>query len=350
VSDPGEARPRRLAVVLMNLGGPDGPEAVRPFLNNLFADPAIIAAPAPVRLPLAWLIARGRAAAARENYARIGGASPLLKETQGQAEALQAELARRRPGREVEVFIAMRYWRPDAVQTAAHVAAFAPDEIVLAPLYPQFSTTTTASSLKAWGSAYRGGETTHALCCWYANGGLVEAHAEAILKTWNDAGRPRVRLLFSAHGVPERTVEAGDPYQWQVERTCEAIAARLGDGWDWKICYQSRVGPLRWLQPYTLESLAEAGRDGVGVLIDPVAFVSEHIETLVELDIDYREQATALGVPVYLRAPAVGTAAPFIGGLADAVERALSGLAMTTDSVRCPRSFGRCAQQAGGIK
>jgi ferrochelatase len=340
----------RIAVVLMNLGGPDSPQAVRPFLNNLFADPAIIAAPAPVRLPLAWLIARGRAQAARANYARIGGSSPLLKETQAQAAALQAEFARRRVNDEVRVFIAMRYWKPDTARTAAEVAAFAPDEIVLAPLYPQFSTTTTASSLKAWKGAYQGGGKTHALCCWYANEGLVAAHAEAILKTWTDAGKPKVRLLFSAHGVPQKTVAGGDPYQWQVERTCEAIAARLGEGWDWKICYQSRVGPLQWLRPYTLEALAEAGADGVGVLIDPVAFVSEHIETLVELDIDYREQAAALGVTTYLRAPAVGVAPTFIAGLAAAVDKALGGLAVSTDSARCPGGFGQCAQRSGGLR
>ncbi|HWA60043.1 MAG TPA: ferrochelatase [Caulobacteraceae bacterium] len=339
---------RRVAVVLMNLGGPDSPEAVRPFLRNLFADPAIIAAPAPVRLTLAELISRGREKSARENYAKIGGASPLVRETRAQAEALEAELRRRSPQDETRVFVAMRYWKPDTAETVRDVAAFAPDEIVLAPLYPQYSTTTTASSLKAWREAYRGPGRSRALCCWYANEGLVEAHAQAILRTWEEAGRPQVRLLFSAHGIPERNVAAGDPYQWQVEQTCAAIAARLGEGWDWRICYQSRVGPLKWLQPYTLQALAEAGEDGVGVLIDPVAFVSEHIETLVELDIDYAEKAADLGVPLYLRAPASGVDGRFVAGLADAVARALGGLGVTADGARCPAAFTQCGQKTGG--
>ena len=157
----------RIAVVLLNLGGPDGPEAVRPFLKNLFSDPAIIGAPGPVRFALAELISRGREKLARENYAVMGGASPLLGETQNQAEALAARLAAMRPGDEVQVFIAMRYWRPDTAQTAAEVAAFAPDDVVLTPLYPQYSTTTTASSLAAWDRAYTGPGRRHALCCYF---------------------------------------------------------------------------------------------------------------------------------------------------------------------------------------
>ncbi|HEX3700395.1 MAG TPA: ferrochelatase, partial [Phenylobacterium sp.] len=156
----------KLAVVLFNLGGPDGPDAVAPFLFNLFRDPAIIAAPAVVRYPLAGLIAAGRAKLARANYQRLGGASPLLAETQGQARALAAALAAAAPEIEAKVVIAMRYWAPFAAEAAAEVAAFQPDEIVLLPLYPQYSTTTTASSLKAWAGAYSGPGRSRAVCCY----------------------------------------------------------------------------------------------------------------------------------------------------------------------------------------
>jgi len=344
------AAPRRIAVVLFNLGGPEGPADVRPFLQNLFSDPAIIGAPAPVRLPLAWLIAKRRETLAQANYAHMGGGSPLLKQTRAQATALADTLARRLPGDEVKSFIAMRYWSPDTAQTAREVAAFAPDRIVLAPLYPQYSTTTTASSLKAWRAAYRGPGETLTLCCWYANEGLVAAHARAILDTWTKAGQPPVRLLFSAHGVPQAVIGRGDPYQWQIEATCAAVAERVKETWgpglDWALCYQSRVGPLKWLGPSTPEAITAAAEEGLGVLIDPIAFVSEHVETLVELDIEYAHLASELGMQTYLRAPAVGTDQMFIEGLASATIKALDGLSTTADNARCPAVFGLCGQRA----
>ncbi len=337
----------KIAVVLFNLGGPDGPAAVRPFLEALFSDPAIIGAPAIVRRPLAALIARLRARSAIANYAVMGGGSPILPRTQDQARALEAELRRCLPGAQVEVFIAMRYWRPDARETARRVAGFAPDEVVLVPLYPQFSTTTTASSLKAWRAAYAGPGTSRAICCWFENPGLIDAHARRIRETWEAAGRPKVRLLFSAHGLPERIARSGDPYQWQIERTCAKVAARLGPGWDWRICYQSRVGPLRWIGPSTPEAIRAAAAQGLGVLIDPIAFVSEHVETLVELDRDYARLAKIAGAPTYLRAPTVDTLAPFIEGLAGAVERALSREGAGPDGAPCPASLTRCGRSNG---
>jgi ferrochelatase len=331
-------------VVLFNLGGPDGPQSVRPFLRNLFADPAIINAPALVRLPLAALIARLRERSAVANYANMGGGSPILAETEAQAAALTAALERLFPEADILTAIAMRHWNPLTPETAKKVAAFAPDDVVLCPLYPQFSTTTTASSLAAWKRAYRGGGVIRTLCCWYDNPGLVEAHAERILAIWNQAGRPRVRLLFSAHGLPERVVAAGDPYQWQVEATCAAVARRLGPDWDWRICYQSRVGPLKWIGPSTPEAILEAGAEGVGVLIDPIAFVSEHIETLVELDKDYADLAEEANVPTYLRAPVVGVTPVFIDGLAQAVGRALARPGVCPDGAPCPTGFNRCGR------
>ncbi len=316
---------RRIAVVLFNLGGPDSLDAVRPFLFNLFRDPAIIAVPAIVRYPLAALIAGLRARLARTNYGRMGGASPLLPETEQQAAALKAHLAAALPNDAVEVVIAMRYWRPFAADAAAAVEAFAPDEIVLLPLYPQFSTTTTASSLQAWAAAYRGPGHVRAVCCYPLAAGLAEAHAERIEAAWAAAGRPTpVRLIFSAHGLPERVVEAGDPYQTQVEATAGAVARRLGGSWDWRIAYQSRVGPMKWLGPTTIEAIDEAVADGLGVVICPIAFVSEHVETLVELDHDYRLHAEALGCTAFVRAPALGAQPAFIEALATLVGDALA--------------------------
>ncbi len=332
--------PRKIAVVLFNLGGPDGPESVRPFLENLFSDPAIINVPAILRKPLAAFIARVRQRSAIANYMVMGGASPLLAETESQAAALTSVLTGRLENAEVRVFLAMRYWRPTTAQAAAAVTAFAPDDVVLAPLYPQYSTTTTGSSFAAWREAYGGDG--HAICCWYDNGGLIEAHAKRIRSVWEAAGKPRVRLLFSAHGLPKSIVAQGDPYQWQVESTCAKVADRLGPGWDWTIGYQSRVGPMKWLGPSTPEAIRAAGADGVGLIVDPIAFVSEHIETLVELDRDYGELAKEVGVPCYLRVPACGVFEPFIDGLASAIERALGRIGTHPDGEPCAAAFRRC--------
>jgi ferrochelatase len=337
----------RIAVVLFNLGGPDGPDAVRPFLKNLFSDPAIIGAPGPVRWALAELISRTRERLAKENYAVMGGASPLNPGTAAQAEALQAQLAAQRPVDEVRVFVAMRYWRPFTAETARAVAAFAPDDVVLLPLYPQFSTTTTGSSFAAWRAAYAGPGREHAVCCYFEDEGLVAAHASRILQAWQAAGSPEgVRLLFSAHGLPERIAVAGDPYQWQVERTCAAVAARLPPGWDWRVCYQSRVGPLKWIGPSTEAEIEQAAGDGLGVIVDPIAFVSEHVETLVELDRDYAAFAARVGAAPYIRAPALGTHPDFIAGLAGLVGGALAGAPQSGLACACAEGFARCGWRA----
>jgi ferrochelatase len=334
----------KVAVVLFNLGGPDRPEAVRPFLFNLFNDPAIITVPQPVRGLIATMISRSREASARKNYDRMGGRSPIVPETEAQARALEARLADDLPG--VRAFVAMRYWTPFVEEVAREVEAFAPDEIVLLPLYPQFSTTTTASSLNAWRKAYRGPGEARAVCCYPLTERFIDAHVKAIDQAWTTAGRPpNVRLLFSAHGLPQKVVDAGDPYEAQVAATARAVAAKLGGGWDWRVCYQSRVGPLKWLGPSTLESIEAAAKEGLGVVVSPIAFVSEHLETLVELDHDYAEAAIALGCPTYIRVPALGTGDGFIDALAQAATGALKRPAdvETAGGGRwCPSAYGQC--------
>jgi ferrochelatase len=341
-------RVSRIAVVLFNLGGPDDLSAVRPFLRNLFSDPAIIRAPAPVRLVLAEVISRARHRVAAENYASIGGASPLKQETLAQAKALEERLSALRPSDEIRVFVAMRYWRPFTEEAAAAVAAFAPDAVALLPLYPQYSTTTTASSLAAWRRAYRGSGKVRGVCCYYEDEAFIAAHVAAIKRAWAGAGSPAgVRLLFSAHGLPERIAAAGDPYRWQVERTCARVAEQLGGGWDWRVCYQSRVGPMKWIGPSTIEAIEEAAEAGLGVLIDPVAFVSEHVETLVELDRDYARIAEEVGAAPYLRAAAIGCEPVYIEALARLAVQALASEAEVAPAgPGCPSACSRCGRSA----
>ncbi len=349
-----EGGAEKIAVVLFNLGGPDCPAAVRPFLFNLFLDPAIIGLPVFLRAPLAAFIAWRRAPVARAVYAKIGGASPLLKLTEEQAAALERALAAAPPsGRETKVFIAMRYWRPMSDETARAVKDFDPGRVLLLPLYPQFSTTTTASSLSDWRrAAEAAGLTapTSEICCYPTQRGFVRAQADLIgdglAKAGNEPGRPP-RLLFSAHGLPKKIIDRGDPYVWQVERTAAAIIEALGlsglKGLDWTICYQSRVGPLEWIGPGIDDELKRAAVDKVPVVVAPIAFVSEHSETLVELDIEYRRLAAQWGVPGYVRVPAVGVATDFIGGLAELVFRALR---QNPDKRNCPADFSGCFRKA----
>ncbi len=337
----------KLAVVLFNLGGPGSLDEVEPFLLNLFSDPAIIALPGVLRIPVARLIAKRRAPVARDIYAKIGGKSPILAETQAQARALEAALAGRRV--QAKAFIAMRASPPQSDEAARAVAAWQPNRIVLLPLYPQFSTTTSASSLDAWRMAadeqgLRVPESR--VCCYPWDAGFVATEAKLV----RDALAARMpglsyRVLFSAHGLPKYVVARGDPYAWQVQRTAEAIVAALAaDALDWRICYQSRVGPLKWLEPATDAEIRRAGREGKGLIVVPIAFVSEHSETLVELDLDYGKLAKQSGVPDYIRVPTVSLGEAFIEGLAELVLKAAgSETAVTCGAGRvCPPGAARC--------
>jgi len=353
---------KRIAVVLFNLGGPDSPEAVRPFLRNLFADPAIIALPWVLRRPLAGFIARRRAPVAQAIYGHIGGRSPILEETQKQARALEAalmlEAALAAPGLEVKAFVAMRYWHPFSDGAAMAVKGFAPDHIVLLPLYPQFSTTTTGSSLKDWRRAARKAglaAPTSEVCCYPRAPGFAAAMAAHIRVAFGEegfgAGGPQGwRLLLSAHGLPKRIVEKGDPYQWQVEQSAQAIVAALDmPALETQVCYQSRVGPLEWIGPATDAEIRRAGADGKNLMVAPLAFVSEHSETLVELDIEYGRLARQCGVPQYRRAATAGTHPQFISALAGLVRAAVLGETdsqLGTDGARiCPPGQSGCGHR-----
>jgi ferrochelatase len=340
----------KVAIVLFNLGGPDSPAAVEPFLRNLFNDPAIIGAPGIIRGPLAWFIARRRAPVAQAIYARIGGRSPILPQTEAQARALERLLAGRQPDTEFRAFVSMRYWHPFSDVTASTVKAWNPDRVILLPLYPQMSTATSESSVKDWfESATRAGirAPTRVVCCYPTQAGFVEAAATLIRESIDKVGGRPYRLLFSAHGLPEKVIRRGDPYQWQVEQSAEAIVRQLAlHDLDWSICYQSRVGPLKWIGPSTDSEIQRAGRDSTAVVLFPVAFVSEHSETLVELDIEYRELAHKSGVPAFHRVATVGIHDAFIGGLASLVEGLLAEpqrwIANDGNFAACPVQHRRC--------
>ena len=337
----------KIAIVLFNLGGPETLEGVEPFLFNLFSDPAILRLPGFVRTPLARFIARRRAVVAREIYAKIGGGSPILGQTRAQALALEQALAS--DDLTAETFIVMRYAAPRASDVVRDVQGFCPDRIVLLPLYPQFSTTTTRSSLVEWeAEAAKIGlrAPTSEVCCYPIDAGFVSAQAQLIGEAIASLpAETRFRLLLSAHGLPKRIVATGDPYQAQVELTAKAIVAALGRAeLDWAVCYQSRVGPLQWIGPATDAEIKRAGGEGLSVVIAPIAFVSEHSETLVELDIEYAHLAKASGVPNYARVPAVGTQAKFVAGLAGLVRAALGvdGVLPAGGVRNCPATCGQC--------
>ena len=347
----------KVAIVLFNLGGPDKPSAIRPFLVNLFKDPAILRVPFFVRPFLARLIAGLRVKAATANYAILGGRSPLLDLTQDQARTLEAAL----PHLDARCFVAMRYWHPFSDTAARDVRAWGPDAVVLLPLYPQYSTTTTGSSLTAWReAAAKAGlvAPVSTVCCYHSDPGFLQASA-ALVRQGYEAARAALpdgtglRVLFSAHGLPEVIVKAGDPYQFQVERTVAGLVRALGiEGLDWTTCYQSRATPQKWIEPSTETEIERAAHDKVAVLVVPVAFVSEHSETLVELDVEYRELAEHKGVPGYFRVPAQNSDAGFVASLAGLVDAALArgpGLCSFAGGRTCPKAHTDCPHARAGV-
>jgi ferrochelatase len=343
----------RVAIVLFNLGGPDRPEAIRPFLLNLFTDPAILRVPFFLRSILARFIVRERLRLATANYALLGGRSPLLELTRSQSTALEAELQEL----VAKCFIAMRYWHPLSDETAREVRDWHPDEVVLLPLYPHYSSTTTGSSLTAWReAAARVGlvADTATVCCYATDSNYIAA-SMALLRSAYDAARMqldptiRLRVLFSAHGLPEAVVRRGDPYQWHIRQTVSAVLAEWGDNeLDWVICYQSRATPQQWIRPSTESEIERAAHDRVAVLMVPIAFVSDHSETLVEIDVEYRMLADRVGVAGYFRVPTQNSDPAFITALAQLVRRARSrgpGLCSHAGGRVCPADRTNCPHE-----
>jgi ferrochelatase len=342
---------KKTAVVLLNLGGPDSKESIKPFLFNFFMDKNIIGAPKPIRWALAKYISIKRSKQeAGESYGELGDKSPLLENTNAQAVALQAKLPDH-----MKVFVSMRYWHPMSTQVIEQIKNWGAEQIVLLPLYPQFSTTTTNSSIEDWrknSKALGLNIPVSTICCYPWQDGFIDASAASIEIEYNRAVaemKKPPRILFSAHGLPEKVIKGGDPYQWQCEQSAEKIVARLeeklGEKVDWQICYQSRVGPLKWIGPSTEEALHKAAQDGVSVLIYPHAFTQEHVETLVELDVEYREEAEKMGLKGYYRAQTIGVMDAFIDGLADMVNAYANkeGLRPDTGGRLCPKNFKKCA-------
>ena len=320
---------QRLGVLLLNLGGPERLEDVRPFLYNLFADPEIIRLPLPwLQKPLAWLIATMRHRRSRENYRQIGGGSPIRQITEQQAQALAQQL--QQMGQSVRIYVGMRYWHPFTEEAIAQIERDGVEKLVILPLYPQYSISTSGSSLRLLERLRQAGtylaQIEHTVIpYWYQRPGYIEAMVDLIRQTLDNLPAPdHVHLLFSAHGVPRSYVEKdGDPYQEQIETGVALIIKALNRPNAHTLAYQSRVGPVEWLQPYTEDVIPELGAQGVrDLLVIPISFVSEHIETLQEIDMEYRELAHQSGIINFHRVPALNVHPRFIQDLAEAVIQA----------------------------
>ncbi|MBW4661286.1 MAG: ferrochelatase [Drouetiella hepatica Uher 2000/2452] len=321
----------RVGVLLLNLGGPDQLEDVRPFLFNLFSDPEIIRLPFTwLQKPLAWLISTSRASKSQENYKLIGGGSPLRRITEEQAQALQESLKQK--GQEVQVYVGMRYWHPFTEEAIARIKRDSIEQLVILPLYPQFSISTSGSSFrlleKIWQEEPALDQIDYTvISSWFDRPGYLQAMADLIAQQLDQVENPdRVHIFFSAHGVPVSYVEeAGDPYQQEIEQCTALIMRTLNRPNAYTLAYQSRVGPVEWLQPYTEEAIKELAAEGVdNLLVVPVSFVSEHIETLQEIDMEYREIAEEAGIHDFRRVPALNTHPVFIEALADLVMDAVN--------------------------
>lgn len=320
----------KVAVILFNLGSPDSKEAIKPFLMNFFMDKNIINLPLPFRYMLAKRISSRRSKnEAGDAYGELGNKSPLLENTNAQRDALELSL-NFNGGNDYKVFTCMRYWHPFASQVVKDVEEWGADNAILLPLYPQYSTTTTKSSVEDWNKSSSSlglNVPTSIIENYYDNENFIEASADNILKSYKDVledSHENLRILFSAHGLPEKIIKAGDPYQYQCEKSADLIAAKVSEKLetdiDYQICYQSRVGRLKWIGPSIDEALKQAAADKKTVIIYPHAFTQEHVETLVELDIEYKDFAEKLGISGYYRVPTLGISEKFIAGLADLIK------------------------------
>ncbi len=317
----------KIGVLLFNLGGPETLADVRPFLFNLFSDPEIVRLPIPaLQKPLAWLISTARFKKSSGYYQLIGGASPLRRITDEQATALRDELRRR--GINAHVYVGMRYWHPFTEKTIEEIVRDGITELIVLPLYPQFSVSTTGSSIKDFVAQLdRRGGLRHIrrryITRWHTHAPYINALAEQIseeIKKFPETDPRNIHLLFSAHSVPQSYIANGDPYLRHTEETVRLVTAKLDNLSPAHLSFQSKVGPVKWLEPATDQKLRELRDKGVEqVLAVPISFVSEHIETLYELDILYKNLAGELGFRAYHRVPAFNTAPSFISALADLV-------------------------------
>ena len=335
------------AIILFNLGGPDKLENVEPFLFNLFNDPAILNLPTFLRYPLAKLISNRRAPVAKKIYAELGGSSPILKLTREQSDALEIKLNQTQEEDEYKCFIIMRCWNPRAKDVIKDVQLYGPDEVVLMPLYPQYSAATSGSSIKEWKDVCKKNNyhvKTSTICCYPTDQNFINAHTKEIIKKIKDL--KNFKLIFSAHGLPEKNIKKGDPYQWQVEQSVKKIVESLNDeNLDWILSYQSRVGPLKWIGPSTETIIIENSKIGKHIVLVPIAFVSEHSETLVELDIEYKEIADANGCKNYTRVPALGINEDFIKAMSELIIKK-NEYKINEDlyppKIQCPSNFKKC--------
>jgi len=330
------------AVILFNLGGPDKLESVEPFLFNLFNDPEILSIPSIFRYPLAKLLSKKRAPITKNIYKEIGNKSPILELTQKQAKYLENSLSTKG---NYKCFVVMRCWHPRAFDVIKKVKELNPGEIILLPLYPQFSASTSGSSINEWNDLCKKENykvKTKTICCYPTENNFIKSHVSLIKKTLKDIENKNFKLLFSAHGLPEIKIKKGDPYQWHIEETVKEIMKKLqGENLDYKISYQSRVGPLKWIGPSTDKEIIKYSKEKKGIVIVPVAFVSEHSETLVELDLEYKKLAEENGCSFYKRVPALGIEENFIKGLTELVlQQEIRGNFVS--SVMCPSKYVKC--------
>jgi ferrochelatase len=320
----------RVGVLLLNLGGPEQLEDVRPFLFNLFADPEIIRLPFPwLQKPLAWLISNSRAKQSQQNYGQIGGGSPIRLITEQQAEALEKSLEE--AGQLADVYVGMRYWYPFTEEAIARIKRDRIEELVVLPLYPQYSISTSGSSFRLLQKLWKEDPSLNrirytVIPSWYARPGYVRAMADLIAQELDQLSDPSSgHIFFSAHGVPVSYVEeVGDPYQREIEHCVDLIMQALDRPNEHTLAYQSRVGPVEWLKPYTEDAIEELAEQGINnLVVVPISFVSEHIETLQEIDIEYREIAEEAGIETFRRVPALNTHPGFINDMAEMVMEAL---------------------------
>lgn len=331
---------RRFGVVLFQLGGPDSLEAIEPFLYNLFCDPDIIDFPLARigRRPLAKLISATRARKVQHHYAAIGGFSPIRRHTERQAQALEKELCNQ--GVDARCFVAMRYWHPFTAEAIAQVEQAGCNELVLLPMYPQYSSTTTGSSLNEWQRQFRSNIPVHCVDTFYRNTTYLDAVIEKVNEAISRFSRPdSPQIIFSAHGVPLSVIEKGDPYQRQIEESVALLMLRGAWRNPHHLCYQSKVGASTWLQPSLHQILRELAAAGVReTCVVPIAFVSDHVETLAEIDHEAREFATELGFTRFEMSAGLNDSSTFIRALAEIVQQAANESAHSAIQVR---NFGR---------